>query len=134
MVAASELDRNLKLQLYHPYVFEVPDVVPKAPLVEREEFMREERATPTQDVGYETWSTIEVPIDTSWRDIILDREFDLVMIESDVDILFKGLGRRSSGVRPLSAARIYTVSVKTWHVVVRTVTGTGTVWIDGIAS
>ena len=134
MVVASELERNFKLQLYHPYVFEVPDVAPKAPAVVREEFLREEKATLVQDVGYTTWDTVEVPIDTTWTDIILDREFDLVMIESDVDILFKGLGRKSSGVRLLYAGRIYTASVKAWHVEVRTVSGTGTVRIDGMAS
>ena len=134
MVVKSELERNYVLQLYHPYVIEVPDVIPRVPFVEREEFLREEKATLVQDVGYTTWDSVEVAIDTSWKDIILDREFDLVMIESDTDILFKGLGRKSSGVRPLSAARVYTASVKTWHVFVRTVTGTGKVWIDGIAS
>ena len=134
MVAASELERNLKLQLFHPYTFQWPDQVPKPPEVYREEFLRGERATPAQDVGYESWSSVEVPIDTSWREVVLDREFDLVLIESDVDILFRGLGRRSSGVRLLLAGRIYTASVKTWHVFLRTVTGTGRVWVDGLAS
>ena len=134
MVFASELERNIKLQLFHPYIFEVPDVVPRAPAFEREEFLKGEKATPVQDIGYTTWGTVEVPVGTTWSEIVLDREFDLVMIESDVDILFKGLGRRSSGTRPLMAGRVYTVSVKTWHVFLRAVTSSGRVWIDGVAS
>ena len=131
MVVRTELERNYKLQLYHPYPFEVPDVevVPRIPPIR---IPPEIFSLPPE--GYDVFIGIEEDIDTTWKTIDLYGEAQAIELEADVDAEVRELGRRHTGKRHMRANETISWPVKVTRFQARAITGTGKLYGSAVGS
>ena len=131
MVVPTELERNYKLQLYHPYVFEVPDVE-RPPIVPPVRIPPEFFSLPPE--GYDFFIGIEEDIGTTWKTIDLYAEAQAIELEADVDAEVRGLGRRHTGKRRMRANETISWPVKVTRFQARAIMGTGKLYGSAVGS
>ena len=131
MVVPAELERNYKLQLYHPYTFLVPDIE-RPPVVLPVRVPPEVVSLPPE--GYDVFVGIEESIDATWKTIDLYFEAQAIELEADVEAEVRELGRRHTGKRHLRANQTISWPVKVRQFQARTITGTGKLYGSAVGS